>query len=96
MTQLILPVSAERRNVVMSQSISSKLAIAAFAICAASAAFAQTPNSREWRSVYQMQLSHQLGAQSCTSYDERAQGYINSCGEYIPSRNDPDAVPGNG
>ncbi len=72
--------------------------MAALAICIASVAFAQSYEQHvspyEWRATTRpWSPSWQP---PCGDFIERQHAYINSCGEFIPSENDPASRPGTG
>jgi hypothetical protein len=74
------------------------LTAAALAICITSVAFAQSyeryVSPYDWRAM----TPRRGGAwqQPCGDFTEGQHGYINSCGELIPSQNDPEGRPGTG
>lgn len=47
-----------------------------------------------WRAIYAE--PHRTMGGSCEDFDQRSYSYINGCGEYIPSPDDPASYPGNG
>lgn len=74
------------------------LIAAALAICITSVAFAQSyeryVSPYDWQAVAPPRGG--AAQHPCADFTEEQHAYINSCGEFIPSQNDPEGRPGTG
>ncbi|MDR3407024.1 MAG: hypothetical protein P4L68_00835 [Methylovirgula sp.] len=64
-------------------------------LSAATSAVAQSSQYQDWQATTDKR-THKPSDDGCWNFHESAQGYVNSCGEYIPSQDDLDSTPGGG